>query len=76
MPVIALHVMMCHLCVLIASSRRPCSRYYWPDNQLDALQASVTYLAHFVLGHGARNIALVLEDEQACARETLDRSAL
>jgi hypothetical protein len=30
-----------------------------------------THLAHFVLGHGAGNIALVLEDKQACSRETL-----
>jgi hypothetical protein len=74
MPVMALHVMMCHLCVLIASRRRPCCRYYWPDNH-SMVQVSVTYLAHFVLGHGAGNIALVLEDEQACSRETLDRSA-
>ena len=29
------------------------------------------YIANFVLGHGAGNIALVLEDEQACTRETL-----
>jgi hypothetical protein len=26
-----------------------------------------THLAHFVLGHGAGNIALVLEDKQACS---------
>jgi hypothetical protein len=39
------------------------------------LQLSVTYLAHFVLGHGAGDIALVLEDEQACSREALHTSA-
>jgi hypothetical protein len=58
-PVMALQVMMCHLCVLMASSRSPCMQLALARQPI----STSSHLANFVLGHGAGNVALVLEDE-------------
>lgn len=71
MPVMALHVMMVHRCVLIASSRSPCTRLLLAGQPTSTSSSALAYLANFVLGHSARNIALVLEDKQACPGKTL-----
>ena len=70
MPVIALQLMTCHWCVLMASSRRPCApvSILLARQQLPPSRSTVTYLAHFVLSHCPGDIALVLEDKQACSR--------
>lgn len=75
----ALQVMMCHSCVLMASSCSPCFvstglPTHQPDDII-IIVIIVTYRANIILGHGARNIAFVLEDEQTCSRETLPWSA-
>jgi hypothetical protein len=69
-PVMALQVMMCHLCVLMASSRSPYMQLALARQPFNILSA-VTHLADFVLAHGAGNIALVLEHEQTCTGESL-----
>ena len=69
-PVMALQVIMCHLCVLMASSRSPCTPSALARQQVSASRA-VAHLAYLVLAHRARHVALVFEDKQAGARETL-----
>lgn len=69
-PVMALHVIMCHLCVLMASSRSPCTPSALTRQPVSTCRA-VAHLAYFVLAHGTGHIALVLEYKQAGARETL-----
>ena len=65
-PVMALHAIMCHLCVLMASSRSPCTPSALARQPVSTCRA-VAHLAYFVLAHGAGHVALVLENKQAGA---------
>lgn len=61
--------MIFHLCVRIASSRSA-----YRARSAEAVAVWVTdkaYLTDLVLGHSPRNVAFVLENEQACSHQTL-----
>jgi hypothetical protein len=70
-PVMALQVMMCHLCVLMASSRSPCMQLALARQPVSISSSAVTHLANLVLRHGAGNVTLVFEDEQTRSGKAL-----
>lgn len=69
-PVMALHVMIFHVCVLIASSPR--------NSNISAISTPRdmwTYLFDLVFVHAAANVTFVLEHKQTCTHQALTKQS-